>query len=234
MTNLKIHILMHVAYEGPGCIENWILENGHEVSYTKFYKDYSLPQTDNIDALIVMGGPMSVYEENNYNWLTEEKAFIREAINKGKKVIGICLGSQLIAEVLGARVYPNKQKEIGWFEIYQTQSATNSSVLKGTSQQLTVFHWHGDTYDLPDQTEHLYYSNTCKNQAFIYKNHVLGLQFHFEVTQASLNAMVENGASELQKGETIQTAEEITENKYHYKSNNNELFEILNNFFSQS
>ena len=161
MTNLKIHILMHVAYEGPGCIENWILENGHEVSYTKFYEDYSLPQTDNIDALIVMGGPMSVYEENNYNWLTEEKAFIREAINKEKKVIGICLGSQLIAEVLGARVYPNEQKEIGWFEIYQTQSATNSSVLKGTSQQLTVFHWHVDTYDLPDQTEHLYYSNTC-------------------------------------------------------------------------
>ena len=128
---------------------------------------------------------------------------------------------------MGARVYPNKQKEIGWFEIYQTQSATNSSVLKGTSQQLTVFHWHGDTYDLPDQTEHLYYSNTCKNQAFIYDNRVLALQFHFEATPASIHEMLVHGAAELIPAATIQTADEIKGNIKLTEENNRRMYEIL-------
>ena len=232
MPDIKIHIFMHVPYEGPGCIEDWILKNGNHISYTKFYEQFSLPDVNKIDALVIMGGPMSVYEEDKYHWLAKEKEFIREAINKEKKIIGICLGSQLIAEVLGAKVYPNKQKEIGWFDINQTATAQNNTILNDTSQQLTVFHWHGDTYDLPPDTEHLYYSNICKNQAFIYNNSVLGIQFHFEVTDKTLYEMVKNGSSELQKSETVQTADEIINNKIHIDTNNNELFRILNNLFN--
>lgn len=234
MQNLAIHTLMHVPYEGLGCIENWINNKGHKLSYTKFYESYSLPEVDKIDALIIMGGPMSIYEEDRFNWLAEEKAFILEAIEKGKIVLGICLGSQLIAEALGAKVYPNNQKEIGWFDVKQTEVGKQNAVLKGIEERFPVFHWHGDTYDLPPAAEHLFYTDICKNQAFIFKNRVLGLQFHFEVTEETLKGMVENGRQELNPCETIQSENEIISNKTHITENNLKMNRILDNLFREN
>ena len=228
MKKLSIHAFMHVPFEGLGCMEQWISENNHTVSYTRFYEDYKLPNVDDIDWLIVMGGPMGVYDESVYPWLAEEKAFIKQAIKKGKVVIGICLGSQLIAEVLDAKVYPNKQKEIGWFNLQLTDEGRAEQLLNGFEDAFPVFHWHGDTFDLPVGSKCLFTSDITRNQAFIYNEKVLGLQFHFEVTAESMTEMVKNGLGELIACETIQSAEQILSQANFIESNNKKMVEILN------
>jgi len=227
MKKLSIHTFMHVPFEGLGCMEQWISKNNHVVSYTRFYENYKLPDIDDIDWLIVMGGPMGVYDEAVYPWLAEEKTFIRQAIEKGKTVIGICLGSQLIAEVLGAKVYPNKQKEIGWFDLQLTDAGKNEKLLSNFEDKFPVFHWHGDTYDLPVGSIRLFSSKVCQNQAFLYKDNVLGLQFHFEATSETLKEMVTNGASELIENETIQSVEKILAQTNYTELNNMKMFSIL-------
>lgn len=231
MKKLSIHAFMHVPYEGLGCMEHWIAQNNHSLSYTHFYENYHLPNQDDIDWLIIMGGSMSVNDETKYPWLVEEKEFIRKSIKKGKTVIGICLGSQLIAEVLGAKVYPNKQEEIGWFDIKQTESANKLSVLENFEEIFPVFHWHGDTFDLPDTSTHLFRSEVCENQAFLYHENVLGLQFHFEITVNTLKEMVVKGASELIENETIQSADEILNQKNYIENNNLKMFHLLDYFW---
>ena len=227
MKKLSIHTLMHVPFEGLGCIEQWTNKKNHTTSTTKFYEDYKLPDPDEIDWLIVMGGPMGVYDEAIYPWLAEEKSFIRQAIEKGKTVIGICLGSQLIAEVLGAKVYPNKQKEIGWFDLKLTNEGKNQQLLAGFEDKFPVFHWHSDTYDLPTESIRLFSSEVCLNQAFLYKGNVLGLQFHFEATAETLKEMVTHGASELVEDKTVQSAEQILAQTNFIDSNNKKMFDIL-------
>lgn len=227
MNNLSIHALMHVPFEGLGCIEQWIAEKGHSVTFTHFYEDYSLPEADSIDWLIVMGGPMGIYDYDKYPWLTEEKEYIRKMIVEGKTIIGICLGSQLIADVLGAKVFPNKQKEIGWYDVKLTESAKKLTIFSDFEAQFPVFHWHGDTFDLPSESTHLFSTDVCTNQGYLFKDNVLGLQFHFEVTAESLEKMLINGEDELIVNETIQSAKKILEQKKHIASNNKKMFQIL-------
>ncbi len=197
MEKLRIHYFQHVPFEGLGCIENWIDEQGHVLSSTKFYQNDSLPALDDIDWLIIMGGPMGVYDESKYDWLKAEKKFIDLAIKADKKVIGICLGSQLIAEALGSKVYPNHEKEIGWFPIRITADGQKNRLLSSLPESFEVFHWHGDTYDLPRGAKCLLESAGCKNQAFLYSDRVLALQFHFEVTAETIKEMVLHGREEL-------------------------------------
>jgi GMP synthase-like glutamine amidotransferase len=218
---------MHVPFEGLGCIEQWTSKNNHSTSYTKFYENYKLPNINDIDWLIIMGGPMGVYDEAIYLWLAEEKLFIKQAIESGKTVLGICLGSQLIAEVLGAKVYPNKQKEIGWFNLQLTHDGKIEKMLNGYTDSFPVFHWHGDTFDLPVGSKCLFKSKVTKNQAFIYNEKVLGLQFHFEVTKESMTEMVKHGANELIENDTIQSGEQILAQTAHIASNNRKMFQIL-------
>lgn len=227
---LKIHTLQHVAFEGLGCIEEWIITQGHSVTYTKLYEDPTFPKIEDFDWLIIMGGPMGVYDEAIYTWLEEEKLFVKNAIENGKTVIGICLGSQLIAEVLGAKVYPNKQKEIGWYPLKKTDYAKELSLLENIEEEFTVFHWHGDTFDLPTDSKRLFSSEVCLNQAFIYQEKVLGLQFHFEVTATTLQEMVNNGMAELKEDKTIQTASEILSRTEYFESNNQKMFKVLDYF----
>jgi GMP synthase-like glutamine amidotransferase len=227
MKTLSIHALFHVPYEGLGCIEDWINKNGHSLTTTQFYTDYQLPDLNSIDLVIVMGGPMGISDEIEYPWLKEEKQYIKLAIDNGKTVIGICLGSQLIAEVLGANVYPNKQKEIGWFDIHLSNNTSEIAAFSDFENQFPVFHWHGDTFDLPENSTHLFHSEVCRNQGFILNDNVLGLQFHFEVTEDSLHKMLENGADELIENDTIQSAKQILEQKGLIKSNNLKMFQIL-------
>ncbi|MHB9141851.1 MAG: type 1 glutamine amidotransferase [Paludibacter sp.] len=224
---LSIQVFQHVAFEGLGCIEKWITANKHSVTYTHFYKTYQLPTIEQTDWLIVMGGPMGVYDEAVYPFLKDEKEFIRLAIENGKTVLGICLGSQLIAEVLGAKVYPNKQKEIGWMNVKLTNEARSLQVFTGFEDEFAVFQWHGDTYELPNESTLLFSSAVCQHQAFLFKNKILGLQFHFEVTPESLREMVENGMHELVESETVQSAEKILEQTNYFESNNKKMFQLL-------
>lgn len=228
MKTLNIRYFQHVQFEGLGCIEKWARLNGHKLTSTKFYEDAYLPDINNIDWLIIMGGPMSAYEENKFAWLKEEKKFIKQAVENGKTVIGICLGSQLLAAALGAKVYPNKEKEIGWFNVELTSDGKEDKLFKGFENKFKVFHWHGDTFDLPQGAVHLAQTDNCKNQAFLYKDKVLGLQFHFETTEQTLAAMVANCNNELTNGSLIQSEAEILNSRNYIEANNLKMFEILN------
>lgn len=224
---LRVHCFQHVAFEDLGCIKEWCAIHGHPVTYTRFYKNESLPEAEDFDWLIVMGGPMGVYDEALYSWLPPEKKSIRAAIDHNKTVIGICLGAQLVAEVLGARVFSNPEKEIGWFDVVLTEQGKNLPVMKGMHRVSTVFHWHGDTFDLPQQAIPVFYSEACKNQSFLYKDNVLGLQFHVEITENGIRSMIRHGRHELKHAKYIQSEQEILSGIKNVGFNNKTMFQLL-------
>jgi GMP synthase-like glutamine amidotransferase len=226
---LRIHYFQHVFFEGPGNIETWCIENGHLLSATKFFEDAVLPELSDIDWLIIMGGPMGVYDEEKFNWLAAEKQFIKKAIHAGKTIIGVCLGAQLLAETLGAKVYQNDYKEIGWLPVEVTPEGKNIHLFSNFENHAMVFHWHGDTFDLPQNAIHLAQSEACKNQAFLYKKKILGLQFHLEMNEQSLKEMLENGQSELISAKYIQSRNEILKHRKLIETNKKMLFTILDN-----
>jgi len=227
MKKLRIHYFQHVAFEGLGSIEEWISASGHSLTATRFFESSVLPEISDIDWLIVMGGPMSVNDEAEFPWLADEKLFIRQAVEAGKTVLGICLGSQLISSALGARVFQNEDKEIGWLDIEWTCFAKNSKLFFDMEGRLKVFHWHGDTFDLPEKAIHLAYSRGCKNQAYIYNGKVLAMQFHLELTLTSMQQMIESGREELTSGKYVQTEQEILTYAHLIESNRKIMFTLL-------
>ncbi len=217
---MNIHYFQHVPFEGLGSIENWAGKPVHKLTATRFYEDHKLPFIDICDMLIVMGGTMSANDEDKFDWMTEEKKFIEKAIVRGKKVIGICLGAQLIAEVLGSRVYKNKEKEIGWMPLQLTEEGKKAQVFSDITDGQNVFHWHGETFDLPNGSIQLARTEACEQQAFLYDGHVLGLQFHLESNEDSIAAMIKNCRDELfTKGTYIQTEEQLRNEDYIYRCN---------------
>jgi GMP synthase-like glutamine amidotransferase len=227
MKKLNIHYFQHVSYEDPGTILEWALDRGHNLTSTKFYENEKIPDVSQTDWLIIMGGPMNIYEEALYPWLVEEKKFIKLAIDSGKTVIGICLGSQLIAEALGARVFKNDEKEIGWFDIKLSSIAIAGKIFKGAEKLFNVFHWHSDTFDLPPNSTHLASSEGCRNQGFIYRNRILALQFHCETTEDLIRKMLENGRDDFTPGKYVQKAADILSKKEMFESNKYIMYTIL-------
>lgn len=227
---MRIHYLQHVPFEGLGIIEEWISLKRFSLTATKFYENTNFPEIDGFDWLIIMGGPMSVNEEQIYPWLVEEKAFIKRAIESGKTVIGICLGAQLIANVLNAKIYMNYEKEIGWFQVNKTE-INDYNVFSDFPEHFLAFHWHGETFDLPKGSINLASSEACKNQAFLYKENVLGLQFHFEMNRKSISTIVKNCKNELVQSKYIQSDEEILfQNENSIKTSNFLMEKILEYF----
>ncbi|WP_053182162.1 type 1 glutamine amidotransferase [Sunxiuqinia dokdonensis] len=235
MKKQRIHCLQHVPFEGLGYIESWIKEKQHHLTYTHFYEDqYQLPALDQFDWLIVMGGPMGVYDFDQYPWLKAEKNFIEKAIFANKTVLGICLGSQLIASALGTKIFSNDQKEIGWFEVQLTPEGKRHFLFDGAPETFKVFHWHGDTYKLPEDATHLALSAACANQAFAYSDTVLGLQFHLEITPDSLHDMLEAGESDLITNTYVQSKQQILADQTSVTKNNELLIALLNKLDERS
>lgn len=203
---MKVHVLQHVNFEEIGSMALWLEDKGAEVSYTRFNEDPALPKATDFDLVIVMGGPMSVNDEAILPWLRLEKKFIRDAVEGDVSLLGVCLGAQLIASALGARVYRNHQKEIGWFQIKATPSETSTFRFPDICK---VFHWHGETFDLPSGATRLAKSAVCENQAFQIGQHVIGLQFHLETTPENVQAILDNCGNGLIPGPYIQTADQI-------------------------
>lgn len=224
---MRIHFIQHVAYESPGYLLQWAAERNHAVSFTKMFESPAFPSVDDFDWLIVMGGPMGVYDEEKFSFLKSEKEFIRAVIGAGKKVLGICLGSQLVAEALGAKVYPHIQKEIGWWPVKKTAEGQTNPVVGNLPDKYITFHWHGDTFDLPAGSIHLLQSDACPHQVYLYKDQVMGLQFHMEAIPDLVKAMVENGRSELVPDNWIQSEKDILENQEHYAANNRLISDLL-------
>lgn len=204
---MRAHYLQHVPFEGLGRIEPWLTQNGYELTVTRFFHSDELPDPQSIDFLIVMGGPMSVNDEDKFPWLRTEKQFIRAMIEADKPVLGICLGAQLIASAMGARVYANPFSEIGWFPVHAVASNRHSTFQFPSSA--TVFHWHGETFDLPRGATPLARNEGCENQAFQLGRRVIGLQFHLETTPDSARALLSNCREELVPSRYVQSEEEI-------------------------
>lgn len=213
---MKIHYFQHSPSEGLGEIAEWARRKGHSVTSTHFYRGERPPPLDDLDWLILMGGPMNIYEHRNHPWLVEEKQFLARSIAKGKTVLGICLGAQLIADTLGGKVFQNPEIEIGWFPVRFDPNATNPSpggkaisAFAGIAADLIPLHWHGDTFSLPPGAVNVAESNGCRHQAFAAGERVVGLQFHLEVGPADVAAFLEGEPEDLGKGRFIQTKAEI-------------------------
>lgn len=194
----KLHYLSHVPFEGPAHIINWARCRQYEISNSAVYKDDGYPLVDGIDLLVIMGGPMSVNDTKLFSWLAPEKDFVYNCIHADVPVLGICLGAQMIADVLGAPVYPGQVKEIGWFDVIRRDEAGESLFGHSLPERFTAFHWHGETFDIPAGAVPLAKTESCYNQAFSYNNdRVLALQFHCESTEESIKDLVENCADEM-------------------------------------
>jgi GMP synthase-like glutamine amidotransferase len=203
---MHIHSFHHIASEGLGEIATWARSKGHTLTATHWYRGEQAPALDDVDWLIVMGGPMNIYEHRNHPWLVAEKAAIAQAVAAGKRVLGVCLGSQLLSDVLGGQVVQNPEIEIGWFPI-QVHSAA-SPLLANFPAELTPLHWHGDTFTIPPGAVAIASSAACRNQAFAKGTRLVGLQFHIEVGATDVAAFVA-AEGKLPEGTFIQSAETI-------------------------
>jgi GMP synthase-like glutamine amidotransferase len=180
---MRVHCLLHAAHEDSGCIEPWLLRRGCAVTMSPVYAGAPLPAPRDFDWLIVMGGPMNVDEHAAHPWLEAEKRVIADAIDADKRVLGVCLGAQLVARALGAAVTRNPETEIGWFEVRRPAALTRH--FADFPERFEAFHWHGDTFALPRGAQLLMSSEACAHQAFEYGARVAAIQFHLEVTAAN-------------------------------------------------
>ena len=226
---MNIHYFQHVPFEGLACMEDWVRRPSNKVTATRFYEDARLPFIELFDTLIILGGPMSVHDEKEYPWIAQEKDLIRRAIERGKRVIGICLGAQLIAEVLGATVSKNTFREIGWMPITKTAEGKNHELLSGIPDTIHVFHWHGETFNLPKGATRLFSSEACENQAFSYGDNVLALQFHLEMTSEAIKTISEFCQNDLIEGPYIQKEETFYNDDNTLKANQ-WMYQLLNKF----
>ena len=227
---MHVHWLQHVPFEGLGSIAPWLENKGYEVTVTRLHAGEKPPCDADFDWLIVMGGPMNIYQQAEYPWLMEERLCIKRAIKAGKKVLGICLGAQLIADVLMARVYGNEQREIGWYSINLTTEAEALAVFNGFSQNIEAFHWHGDTFGIPEGAALSATSEACGQQAFVYGDRVVGLQFHLETTAESATALIEHCGSEIEDGgRYVQQAEEMLADDSRFARLNQWMDQLLDN-----
>jgi GMP synthase-like glutamine amidotransferase len=203
---MRLHVLQHVEFEGPARIAEWAAAKGWNVTTTQFFAgELPPPGLARIDLLVVMGGPMGVHDERKYPWLAAEKAFLAEAVRAGIPILGVCLGAQLLAVALGARVYRGAYKEIGWWPVKLVPEGRASSFAAIWPAEFEAFHWHGDTFDLPTGAVHLARTLGCKHQAFLANGRILGLQFHLEVTPDSVARLAKECDHELMPGVFVQT-----------------------------
>lgn len=178
----KLLVFQHVPHEILGTLDPMLRGAGFRIRYVNFGRsNYKIPRLRNYDGLVVLGGPMNVDETDEYPYLVPEIESIREFIDMDVPVLGICLGSQLIAKALGARVNKNPEKEIGWYEVFTTEEGRKDCLVGAFDAVEKVFQWHGDTFEIPPGAVHLATSPACANQAFRYGDKVYGFQFHLEV-----------------------------------------------------
>lgn len=193
------YVIRHLAFEDLGSLDEVLRHQGYAVRYLEAGVDDVLQVgRDKPDLLVVLGGPIGVYETGIYPFLHDEITVIRERLLAERPVIGICLGAQLMAAALGARVYPGHGKEIGWAEVMPANIAVQGSVLAPLfAPGIKVLHWHGDTFDVPEGAQHLAVSAMYPNQAFSLGRHALALQFHPEILGHNIERWLIGHACEL-------------------------------------
>ncbi len=226
---MRVHYLQHVKYENLANMESWLKKHGHKVTKTLLYKNQALPSPDKFDWLIIMGGPMNIYEDKKYPWLVREKEFIRTAVKNGKIVTGVCLGAQLLSHCLGGTVTPNKFKEIGFFPINLTEQGKGSGIFRGLPVEFIAMHWHGDTFSIPKGARRLASSKGCNNQAFSSGDKVFGFQFHFEYSPAHIKEFFKDPGNALKPEKYVQRQDAIMKNARGFKLLKTIMGRILSN-----
>lgn len=220
---MKAVILQHVPFEGPGSIAEWLEARKADTRTVHLFAGDALPDPAEADLVITLGGPMSVNDEWFHDWIRDEQKFLSSCISSGKAVIGICLGAQLIASALGARISANEHAEIGWFDV----EAVPAEGAFRFPDSATVLHWHGETFALPDGARLLARSEACHNQAFQLGERVIGLQFHLETTPESLAELLEACGDELVPERFVQEEEDIRDALAQHAAANNALMAAL-------
>lgn len=227
---MRLHYLKHVPFENLATIADWAEDLGHAVSATELFSDQKPPDLSELDFLVVMGGPMGVHDTDEYKWLTMEKRFIEAALKAEKPILGICLGAQLIADVLGAKVQRNRHREIGWYPLTKVDGADGCAAGALFPERFFAFHWHGDTFDLPSGSVHLARSEGCENQAFFLPPYTIGLQFHLESNRASIDKLIRNCGDEMTPGDYVQD-EAAIHNAWGRIASSNKLMRDILDFF---
>lgn len=222
---MHIHWLQHAAHEDMGCIAPWLAGRGDRVTMTRLWAGDALPSPSDFDALIVMGGPMNIYEIVAHPWLVPEKAMIRATIDAGRPVLGICLGSQLIADVMGGPVTRNAHTEIGWFDVSLNAAGRAQSRFVDWPDTFSAFHWHGDTFAIPPGAQNLMSSAGCAHQGYVIGDHVIGLQFHLEVTAADARAWL--AQEQLRPSTYVQAPDYILGDLGRFAMNNRLMIKLL-------
>jgi len=217
----RVQVFQHVPFEGLGSMESVFREAGASVNHTHWFQGETSSAPDAFDMLVIMGGPMGTYDEEKFPWLKQEKDAIKRAPEAGRPVLGICLGSQLLAEVLGGQVTRNGHKEIGWFPVEKVSEGSASWVSKIFPERFNTFHWHGDTFSIPSGARLLFQSEGCAHQGFVWNEQAVGLQFHPEILPEVISSWIENGDEEVQAGgRYVQTPEKMRGHSEDFKANN--------------
>ncbi|AAM04572.1 TPA: amidotransferase [Methanosarcina acetivorans] len=234
---MEIHCLLHLENETLGSIGTWVSLKGHRLTKTLLYENPVFPEPEEFDLLLIMGGTMSVYQEEEFPWLKPEKEFVKKVIDAGKPVLGSCFGAQLIAEVLGGKVTRNRFKEIGWHRVkapagenLNSKAELNSELPSCLFPEFTAFMWHGDTFEIPAGAVRLFESEACPNQGFIYRENVLGLQFHPEADRQWIRNLIEDSGHELVEGKFIQPEEEILRHEHLLEDSQSIAFSLMDWF----
>ncbi len=225
---MRIICLEHVAFEGPGAIEDWAQARGHEFERVRLHQpDPTHP--GEADLVIIMGGPMGVHDEDTYSWLAEEKHFIAAKIEQGAAVLGVCLGAQLLTDVLGGDVTHAPEPEIGWYPVTLNDDGRASGVLGRLPERFDALHWHGDTFSIPSGATRLASSAACPNQAYEYDSgRVVAVQFHLECTHDSLATLIDEASADLATvGPWVSSAEEMLARPEKFQDSRGLLFTML-------
>ncbi len=222
---LRVHWLQHAPHEDSGCIASWLRgQPGLRATRTRLYAGERLPAAREFDWLIVLGGPMNTHEHQRYPWLVAEKSLINDAC-VNKKVLGICLGGQLLADVLGGKVTRNNEQEIGWFDVSLNSEARRCDVFSKFPDRFEAFHWHGDTFAIPPGARSLMKSDACVNQAFQKNQRIVGMQFHLEVRASDARRWLKLETP--RPAAYVQTARHILGRPARFAANNRLMRQVL-------
>lgn len=230
---MKISVLQQVDFEGPGVIADWAEARGADLEIVHAYKGDSISRAAGADLLVVLGGPMGVYDDQKFPWLRKERELLEAAIAEERAVLGICLGAQLVASVLGAEVTHSPYKEIGWFPVRTTAAAGRRFMHDVLPKEFTAFHWHGDMFAIPEGAVTFAETDACPNQGFLYRDRVLALQFHLEVNLEGAKALMQACPQDLDSGRFAQSSEQISESSELFTGSHGLMFAVLDALCSQ-
>jgi len=225
----NVLILQHAEGEWIGSMKHWFGDKPFVLTTVRLDHGDALPDINYIDWLVIMGGPMSAYDEQTYPWLIHEKILIRQVVSQGKPVLGICLGAQLIASAMGATVKPNVQPEIGWFEVVRTNDDAN-----WLPSIFTPLSWHGDIFDVPEHAVALAKSEITPCQGFALGRHVIGLQFHLEAQKGTAAEFLALDTGVLPSGRFVQSAHTIINTDQHIDHSQRVMFSLLDHLYQSA